>query len=125
MVATTLDAARVSALYPPRSLSQLRAALTSDREAREALIASHADVVFELTGQVDIDSILERELSEVAIARASEAIRDIDAALARVDDGTYGLCELCAAQIPFERLQAIPHARVCVRCSSQRSSVLR
>ncbi len=125
MVATTLDAARVSALQPPRWLSRLRATLTSDREAREALIASHADAVFELTGQVDVDSVLARELSEAAIARASEAIRDIDAALARVDDGTYGMCELCDAPIPFERLEAIPQARVCVRCSSQRSSVLR
>lgn len=125
MEATTLDAPRVSALHQIGSLSQLRAALASDREAREATIANHADVVSELTGQVDSDSMLERELAEAAIARAGEAIRDIDVALARMDAGTYGLCDSCGAQIPLERLEVIPHARVCVGCSSQRSSVLR
>jgi DnaK suppressor protein len=125
MVATTLDAARVSTLRPDGSLSKLRAALASDREGRLALIANHTAVVSALTGQVDSDSSLERELAEAAIARASEAIRDIDVALARVDAGTYGLCDSCGAQIPLERLEAIPHARICVGCSSQRSSVLR
>jgi RNA polymerase-binding transcription factor DksA len=124
MVATALDVVRVSALDPVR-LSQLRAALASDREAREALIATHAEVVAEFTGQVDSDSMLERELAEAAIARASDAIDDIDAALARMDTGTYGLCDSCMAQIPLERLEAIPHARVCVRCSGKKLSVLR
>ena len=126
MVAITLDSARGSASAPPTGpLSKLRAALTSDRKARQALIASHERVVLELTGQVDSDSVLERELAEAAIARASEAVNDIDVALARMDAGTYGLCDACQEPIAFERLEAIPHARVCVRCSSQRSSVLR
>ena len=85
----------------------------------------HAAAVKELTGHSDSDSVLEREFADVSIARASEAIRDIDDALARMDAGTYGLCESCSAPIPLERLQAIPHARLCVACSGQRSSVLR
>ena len=126
MEATTLDVSRVPALgLEADSMSGLRAALVADREAREELLAAHAQVVSELTGHVDSDSILEREFADVSIARASEAIRDIDTALARMDAGTYGLCESCRAQIPLERLQAIPHARLCVRCSSHQSSVLR
>ncbi|MEO8697998.1 MAG: TraR/DksA C4-type zinc finger protein [Acidimicrobiales bacterium] len=42
-----------------------------------------------------------------------------------MDAGTYGLCESCSVEIPLERLQAIPHARLCVACSSRRSGVLR
>jgi RNA polymerase-binding transcription factor DksA len=126
MAATTLDAVRVPASHQTASsLSRLRFELASDREAREALIANHAAAVTELTGHSDSDSILEREFADVSIARASEAIRDIDDALARMDAGTYGLCESCSARIPLERLEAIPHARLCVACSGLRSSVLR
>ena len=126
MAATTLDAARVRASHQVAgSLARLRAELASDRAVREALIENHAAAVTELTGQRYSDSILEKEFADVSIARASEAIRDIDDALARIDAGTYGLCESCSARIPLERLQAIPHARLCVACSGQRSSVLR
>ncbi len=37
-------------------------------------------------------------------------------ALARIDEGTYGKCERCGAEIPLERLEAIPTARLCVTC---------
>jgi RNA polymerase-binding transcription factor DksA len=58
----------------------------------------------------------ELELAQVAAARAREAAADVEAALARFDDHTYGSCEACERPIPFERLQAIPHARFCVAC---------
>ena len=124
-MATTLDAARVSASPQlASSLSRLRAELSADRAVREALIANHAMVVAELTGHSDSDSILEKELADDAIARSSEAIREIDAAFERMDAGTYGLCETCRGEIPLERLLAIPQARLCVACSERRSSVL-
>lgn len=126
MAATTLDAARVRASHQVAgSLARLRAELASDRAVREALIENHAAAVTELTGQRYSDSILEKEFADDAIARSSEAIRDIDDALARMDAGTYGLCESCSTRIPLERLQAIPHARRCVACTGRRSSVLR
>lgn len=37
-------------------------------------------------------------------------------ALGRIDKGTYGKCERCGAEIPLERLEAIPTARLCVTC---------
>jgi RNA polymerase-binding transcription factor DksA len=49
-------------------------------------------------------------------ARAAEAIADVEHALARFDDGTYGTCEPCGQAVPFERLGAIPHTRYCVNC---------
>ena len=39
------------------------------------------------------------------------------AALARIDDGTFGRCENCESEIPDERLEAIPYARHCTRCA--------
>lgn len=44
------------------------------------------------------------------------AIAEIDEALARLDDGTYGICETCGVDIPIERLRAVPTSRRCVDC---------
>lgn len=42
----------------------------------------------------------------------------IEAALERVEDGTYGQCEECGVAIPKTRLNAIPYAPLCVKCAS-------
>ncbi|MBJ7595137.1 MAG: TraR/DksA C4-type zinc finger protein [Candidatus Dormibacteraeota bacterium] len=46
-----------------------------------------------------------------------ETVKEIDQALARLDAGAYGLCEVCGGPIPGERLRAIPWAALCVPCS--------
>ncbi|MHC5018687.1 MAG: TraR/DksA family transcriptional regulator [Planctomycetota bacterium] len=43
-------------------------------------------------------------------------IRQIDDALGRIEDGTFGKCEECEVVIPGPRLNAIPHARLCIDC---------
>jgi RNA polymerase-binding protein DksA len=43
----------------------------------------------------------------------------IEAALERIEDGTYGICEECGVKIPKKRLNAIPFAAMCVKCASQ------
>lgn len=43
---------------------------------------------------------------------------DVEASLAKVEAGTYGICERCGEQINPARLEALPSARVCVRCAS-------
>jgi RNA polymerase-binding transcription factor DksA len=101
------------------TLAELRGALTSERAIQEAVAAERAATFVELTGQTDVDSILEREVAEASAARARDAIEDIDAALARMDAGTYGRCESCGRSIPVERLEAIAHARFCVACAAQ------
>ncbi|MBX6765574.1 MAG: TraR/DksA C4-type zinc finger protein [Actinomadura rubrobrunea] len=40
----------------------------------------------------------------------------MEAALARLDAGAYGLCQDCGAQIPADRLEILPYARCCVPC---------
>ena len=44
---------------------------------------------------------------------------DVLAALKRIDEGTYSKCENCGNDIPFERLEARPTARLCVTCAQQ------
>ena len=43
----------------------------------------------------------------------------IEAAIGRIEDGSYGRCEQCGEQIPKTRLDAIPYAAECERCASQ------
>ena len=58
----------------------------------------------------------DRELVRAAADRAGDAIGEIEAALDRLAEGTYGTCESCSRPIPFERLEAISQARYCVAC---------
>jgi DnaK suppressor protein len=47
-------------------------------------------------------------------------LRDVDHALERMEAGTYGTCERCGQPIAEERLEALPAARLCIRCKQQR-----
>src|SRR5947207_1960312 len=49
-------------------------------------------------------------------AAARQALDDIEAALDRMDAGRYGYCTGCDGAIPWERLEAIPQAPLCMRC---------
>lgn len=98
---------------------RLRARLMAQRADQVALVAEREMTMTDLTGQSDVDSILERELAEASAARAREAIEDIDDALARMDVGAYGVCSACGGPIAAERLEVLPHARLCIRCSSE------
>jgi RNA polymerase-binding transcription factor DksA len=49
-----------------------------------------------------------------------EGLREVDDALAKFADGTYGKCESCGEQIGEARLEAMPSARFCIACASQR-----
>ena len=48
-----------------------------------------------------------------------ETLRDVDAALERIDKGTYGKCESCGDEIPPERMDARPVASLCLRCKQR------
>jgi DnaK suppressor protein len=46
-------------------------------------------------------------------------LEDVDHALRRKDDGTYGTCERCGREIALERLEAVPFARLCIECKQK------
>jgi RNA polymerase-binding transcription factor DksA len=51
------------------------------------------------------------------IENADARLREINAALERIDHGTFGSCEECAQEISIDRLRAVPFARRCVKCA--------
>lgn len=57
----------------------------------------------------------DREVNESVLQGFDTQIAEIDAALDRVDDGTYGRCEECREPIPDDRLEVVPAARFCAQ----------
>jgi DnaK suppressor protein len=62
----------------------------------------------------------EVETNASLLERSADHIRLIDQALARFDDGTYGICAACGEDIPLERLKVLPFALLCVDCQQRR-----
>ncbi|MGQ9574234.1 MAG: TraR/DksA family transcriptional regulator [Thermoguttaceae bacterium] len=61
----------------------------------------------------------EQEFNLTLMETEEGTLQRIEAALERIEDGTYGICEECGVRIPKKRLEAIPYAAMCVRCASQ------
>jgi len=62
----------------------------------------------------------DREISLILTDRDRDKLLAIDDALARVEDGTYGLCESCESDIAEGRLEALPFTRLCINCQAER-----
>jgi DnaK suppressor protein len=111
--------------YPEKWLGRQAEALQEERDTylrqfeslraeAESLVADYepGDVQFdEESGEGDTLSI-ERERDLTLSHQARQMVEEIDAALAKIGDGTYGICEASGQPIPKERLEAIPWARV-------------
>lgn len=68
-------------------------------------------------GEGDTLSV-ERDRLLVVANDAQARVGEIDAALGRVDAGTYGTCDVCQQRIPDARLEAVPEATLCVGCKT-------
>ena len=109
-------------------IEKLRRVLTQGREALyERVKASRRDPNLEALSTpgdaMDLaKSLLDAEINASIIERAEQQLAQIDSALARLDDGRYGICLECGEEIPIERLKAIPAAIYCVGCKDARQS---
>jgi RNA polymerase-binding transcription factor DksA len=56
------------------------------------------------------------EVTRVLTLAAESALEDIDAALQRLEEDSYGICQRCAEPIAWERLEVLPMSRLCTRC---------
>ena len=62
----------------------------------------------------------DREISLILTDRDRDKMQAIDDALARIDDGSYGVCESCEADIAEGRLEALPFTRLCINWQAER-----
>jgi RNA polymerase-binding transcription factor DksA len=115
--------------YGPDFLDHQRQLLLEERDRQRHLAERLQADVAELTaerGMSDTDvedgfgegagMVVDRDRDQALHAVARAALDDIEAALARVESGTYGRCTSCGEQIPSARLEAVPAATVCVAC---------
>jgi DnaK suppressor protein len=83
-----------------------------------ALEHEPGDVQFDEEGGEGGTANVDREMDLVLSAQARAAATEIDRALAKIEAGTYGVCEQCGRAIPDARLEALPYATLCVACKS-------
>jgi DnaK suppressor protein len=72
-----------------------------------------ADAAFDTSGEEIASQLAELEAKELA---------QIERALRRLKQGTYGKCEACAAKIPVVRLNALPFSTLCIKCQREMES---
>lgn len=58
-------------------------------------------------------------LAFATLEQGQKTLAEVEAALNRVDRGTYGVCESCEGPIPEARLRALPWARYCLKCAER------
>ncbi len=69
------------------------------------------------TGLADTATVtVDREMDYSLEENSSHVLQEIDAALARIDAGTFGTCTNCGKPIGEERLSAMPYATLCIDC---------
>jgi RNA polymerase-binding protein DksA len=118
VAASTLDRLRIQLVEELAAHERQAEGLQAEAEAL-ANEREPGDTQFdEESGEGDTLSV-ERERDLALSTAARQTIEDITKALARMDDGSYGYCEVCGDRIPVPRLEAIPWADQCVKCKSR------
>lgn len=102
-----------------RLLMSLQAEVSAAMAAARAAIA---DDGAENAGITDLKDVAEKAqrgaVYEATIARTVRELQDVEDALTRLQEGTYGACTACGERIANARLEVNPAARLCVQCQS-------
>lgn len=112
-------------------IKELRTALEDERrrlgasvrwltEGERTLGESQGDETHAGGEQADVASDLTEQTLDLSLQRAErERLAEVDAALEKIEKGSFGLCERCGGPIGIDRLAVVPWARYCVRCAGK------
>ncbi|HXF57630.1 MAG TPA: TraR/DksA C4-type zinc finger protein [Actinomycetota bacterium] len=111
-----------------QELKELRERLLAERadlqaQYRELEESTFGSAQSDLTGEMGFDeeyadagtATFERERDLSLVNNLRDLIERIDKALAKMDEGTYGLCDRCGKPIEKARLKALPYANLCLK----------
>jgi RNA polymerase-binding transcription factor DksA len=70
-------------------------------------------------------STFERERDLSLCENVKDILKRVNEAIDRIDNGTFGICELCGGKILEERLEALPYASLCILCKQKEEKALR
>lgn len=104
-----------------RRLREQRARLTVDvRSDLEESEQSYSELVGEVRDSGDeSNAALQADSEHAELFRHASALSDVDAALGRIRDGSFGACADCGREISIERLRAYPTAKRCLECQTR------
>lgn len=99
-------------------LNKFKAMLTAKQTELAPQLRKREGIAIEKTPDAldEIQLATERELVTRNLERESKLLRDVRAALARMQEGTYGTCVDCEEEIGLRRLHAVPWTPLCIGC---------
>ena len=103
-------------------LQQLKDALIKMRDRLTGQISSQSDDSLKYvddTSSEDRTDDFDREFALNLVSSEHDSVFEINNALRRIAEGTYGICDGCGCAIEKPRLHALPFARMCIRCQSE------
>jgi DnaK suppressor protein len=114
-------------------IDRFRNALTQERQRIQAALDNlHEENPGSIADETGEDAVFDNHLADTATVtydreldytleeNSEHMLGEIDAALKRIETGTYGECTNCGKQIPAERLEARPWATLCIDCQRAR-----
>lgn len=116
--------------FTQADLSRLREAMIKHRQRLSGDMASIQEEAMKPTDQdFSVDHMadhgsdnFDQEMNFGLIENVGRTVKEIDRALARIEDGSFGVCGACGVGIPKARLEYLPWARFCVACQTKLES---
>ncbi len=115
-----------------RKMTSFQKILLQEREVLEKqyrdleegnLHSSQSEVSGEMPFEEDYaasgTTTFERERDLSLSENVKDILKRVNEALERIDNGTFGICQMCSQPIPEERLKALPYANLCISCKQK------
>ena len=102
-------------------LNKYRAVLEAKQAELSAGLRNREDIAIEKTPDAldEVQLATERELMTRSLEHESNVLREVRAALNRIQQGSYGMCLNCDEEIGLRRLKAVPWTPLCIACQEQ------
>jgi DnaK suppressor protein len=102
-------------------VSKFKKILETKREELERIVRNRDAITIEKSADAldEVQHASERELAIRNLDRESNLLRNVRAALRRIEDGSFGTCLHCEEEISPKRVAAVPWAPFCIQCQEQ------
>ncbi|MGQ0571491.1 MAG: TraR/DksA family transcriptional regulator [Armatimonadota bacterium] len=113
-----------------RMLDAERDRLSEELEAIEEHLPEVEQISLDASGGYDEDladvasDTFEREKGIAIEHSVQELLEQVEDALGRIEEGTFGICEVCKQPIHPDRLKALPYARLCINCKAREEQAI-
>lgn len=101
-----------------QEINKFKQILETKQEELSAVVRNREGIAIEKSPDAldEVQHAAERELAIRNLDRESQLLRNVRAALRRINDGTFGICVHCEEDISIKRLNAVPWAPYCISC---------